>query len=487
MDDDQVAKEEAEFWNRMKECQISSRRLEKASRSQKAKSFFQRPPNPREGFDRLWVAAIDYACFKSLVGNTRNYGVEFADNFGDFMDGVEEDGLYSIEDVASYKARKVYEITGLPCIASRTSFEVEPIPPESFMSSVTKNGKGSGGGGAPAVTNAKVLSGYKFNDIGNHVDYVVDALQPLSEHSRVTRFTSCLCYYDGEMEIFEHGVCDVDMIFCHSGRTFIPMAQAIHNMVETLKLTFGFEYQKWLKVMRTDASVASGTIGPASLKLRDRVLRDARVLPNDIVDVSAFIDSKVDVNLMDACAKELVRIWTCGIFAMLALCDIYVVNILLLFVKADRFMKEKPSKILTIATTGLVIALPMAKYLQVPVVYARKERTAVMADTFQAGFASRTVGKNRELLVSKNHLDPEDRILIIDDFLSSGASQEALLRIVSEAEATAVGIGVLLEKSYESGRQSLSGFNIPIHSLCRVASVDSGTIQLVEEEGYIQK
>jgi xanthine phosphoribosyltransferase len=150
-------------------------------------------------------------------------------------------------------------------------------------------------------------------------------------------------------------------------------------------------------------------------------------------------------------------------------------------------MKEKPTKILTIATTGLVIALPMAKYLQVPVVYARKERTAVMADTFQAGFASRTVGKNRELLVSKNHLDPEDRILVVDDFLSSGASQEALLRIISEAEATAVGIGVLLEKSYESGRQSLSGFNIPIHSLCRVASVEGGTIQLVEEDGFIQK
>jgi hypothetical protein len=303
LDLDEIVQEEAKLWDRMKDCRISSRRLQKASRSKKAKSFFQRPPDAREGYDRLWVAAIDNACFKSLVGNSRNYGVEFADNFGDFQDGMDEDGLYSIEDVAAYKARKVYQVTGLPCIASRTSFEVEPIPPDSFMSSVT-NGKPSA---ATGITNPKVLSGYKFNDIGNHVDYVVDALQPMSEPNRVTRFTSCLCFYDGETEIFEYGVCDVDMIFCHSGRTFIPMAQAIHNMIETLKLTFGFEYQKWLKVMRDDASMATGTIGPASLKLRDRVLRDARVLPNDIVDVSAFIDSKVDVNLMDACAKELVR------------------------------------------------------------------------------------------------------------------------------------------------------------------------------------
>ena len=140
-------------------------------------------------------------------------------------------------------------------------------------------------------------------------------------------------------------------------------------------------------------------------------------------------------------------------------------------------MEEKPTKILTVATTGLVIALPMAKYLQVPVVYARKERNVVMADTFQAGYSSKTVGKNRELLVSKSHLDMEDRVLVVDDFLSSGAAQEALLRIISEAEATAVGVGVLLEKVYDSGRQSLSGFDIPIQSLCRVASVQEGVIQ----------
>ena len=158
----------------------------------------------------------------------------------------------------------------------------------------------------------------------------------------------------------------------------------------------------------------------------------------------------------------------------------------LLVAQADRFVQEKPTKILTVATTGLVIALPMAKYLQVPVVYARKERNVVMADTFKAGFASKTVGKNRELLVSKKHLDSKDRVLIVDDFLSSGASQEALLRILSDADAAAVGIAVLLEKVYESGRQSLSGCNIPIHSLCRVASVQDGVIQLLEEEGFEQ-
>jgi len=153
-------------------------------------------------------------------------------------------------------------------------------------------------------------------------------------------------------------------------------------------------------------------------------------------------------------------------------------------IKASKFKDLRPTKILTVATTGLVIALPMAKYLQVPVVYARKERSVVMANTIQAGYSSKTVGKNRELIVSADHLDEDERILIVDDFLSSGSSQEALLRIVADAGAEAVGVGVLLEKVYDSGRQSLSGFNLVIHSLCRVASVKNGVIQLVEEDGY---
>jgi len=109
-----------------------------------------------------------------------------------------------------------------------------------------------------------------------------------------------------------------------------------------------------------------------------------------------------------------------------------------------------------------------------------------MADTYKAAYSSKTVGKNRELLVSKSHLSEEDRVLIVDDFLSGGSSQEALLRIVADSGATAVGVAVLLEKVYDSGRQSLSGFDVPIYSLCRVASVRSGVIQLVEEEGYDQ-
>ena len=459
VDPEEVARAEREFAQKMKGVKTRSIRLEKARRSPLAKKFFQRKPNEKEGYDRLWVAAVDNVSYLPLIGNLRDYGVEFADNFGDFEDQSANDGLhYSIEDMAAWKARQVYKVTGLPTIASRSSFEIEPILPSSlnnFKDSVSTSSTNQAVA-ASRLSDPKIVSGYKINDIANHVDYLAEALKPMSEPDRVTRFTSCFCFYDGEMEIFEHGVLDCDLYFCNSQRTNIPLSQANNHMIKTLQMTFGLEYQKFLKTRMNDALFGDSSLGAASVKLRDRVLKDGKVLPNDIIDVSKFMDSKVDVDLMDACAQEL----------------------------SQRFANTKPTKIMTVATTGLVIALPMAKYLQVPVVYARKERNVVMADAYSAPYSSKTVGKNRQLLVSKSHVHRTDKVLIIDDFLSSGSSQEALLRILSDAGAEAVGIGVLLEKAYDPGRQALSGFDIPIESLCRVASVEGGVIQLEEEEGF---
>lgn len=436
--------EEGRVLQKMGEIQLKSEMLENARNNPKAKEFFAREPNVIDGCDRMWASAIDNACTRNLFGNFQNYGVEFACNFGDWVDGCPEDSMQSIEDIASYKARKVFEVTGLPTIASRTSFEVEPAKVPDRKTPMNRG-----------FENTRVSSGYRFNNIDDHVDYVVEALKPYSEPTRKTRFRSCFCYYDGEIEIYDYGQLDCDIYFSNSMRTYIPMSAGINEIGKTLQLTFGLEFQGYLRKRVREALQKSDN--KVSIKLRDRVLKDAKVLPNNIVDVSSFIDSMVDVNLMDDCAKEL----------------------------ATRFEKYKPNKILTIATTGLVLAIPMAKYLQVPVVYARKERNVVMSDTYIAGYSSNTIGKNRELLVSKNHLTEGERVLVIDDFLSSGSSQEALLRIISDAGAHAVGVGVLIEKSYEAGRKSLSGFDIPVESLVRIASVADGILTLVEEEGFV--
>lgn len=274
---------------------IQCKRLEKAQNNPIAASFFARPVDEMEGYEQMWVAAIEDNFMQNLVGQLRGFGIQFADNFDTWEDQSPADAYRSIEDIAAYKARKVYEITGLPCIASRTSFEVEPI----------RNIKSSGTLGRFGPS-PKVASGYKFNNIGKHVDQIVEALQPTSDPCRLTHFRSVLCFYDGETEIFDYGECFVDLGLCSSIRSHIPMAVAINEMSESLQLAFNLRHHGWLR-RKVKESIKKMSSGRASMKLRDRVLKDAKVLPNGIIDVSAFMDSMVDVSLMDECADEMVK------------------------------------------------------------------------------------------------------------------------------------------------------------------------------------
>ena len=293
-DDEKALAEEEErrVLQKMKEIKLKSEMLENAINNPKAKEFFAREPNAIDGCDRMWAAAIDNACTRNLFGSFQNYGIEFACNFGDWVDGCPEDSMQSIEDIASYKARKVFEVTGLPTIASRTSFEVEPAKVPDRKTPMNRG-----------FENTRVSSGYCFNDVGDHVDYIVEALKPYSEPTRKTRFRSCFCFFDGEIEIYDYGQLDCDIYFSNSMRTYIPMSSGINEIGKTLQLTFGLEFQGYLRKRVREALQKSDN--KVSMKLRDRVLKDAKVLPNNIVDVSSFIDSMVDVNLMDDCAKEL--------------------------------------------------------------------------------------------------------------------------------------------------------------------------------------
>ena len=257
------AKEEEEYVKSLSSIGVTSPRLENAAVNPKSKAFFQRKPDELQGYDQMWVSAIDQPCLQNLHGIFMDYGVQFADNFADWELGTEEDGLRSIEDIASFKARKVHEVTGLPCIASRTSFEVEPIRLEDMdkvneeaaatMAAAGKNLKNT----KPPSKSPRVVTGYKFNDVGEHVDQVIQALMPFSEPTRVTRFRSCLCYYDGEMEIFEYGELDCDIYFSGSIRTFIPMSQALNSMLKTLQLALDLQFQKWLQSAVNDGEKIS--------------------------------------------------------------------------------------------------------------------------------------------------------------------------------------------------------------------------------------
>jgi xanthine phosphoribosyltransferase len=170
--------------------------------------------------------------------------------------------------------------------------------------------------------------------------------------------------------------------------------------------------------------------------------------------VDPFINHQVDPVLMDACGKEL----------------------------AKRFESTRPTKVLTAEISGIAPALMTAKYLDVPVVYARKHKPVTMPDTVYLTVApSHTKGRMVELIVSPEYLANGERVLIVDDFLASGATIAGLVRLAQTAGATLVGIGALIEKDFEGGRDLLSYLNVPIEALVSISSLDDGQILFAED------
>jgi xanthine phosphoribosyltransferase len=184
-------------------------------------------------------------------------------------------------------------------------------------------------------------------------------------------------------------------------------------------------------------------------ELRLRILTDGKNLGNGILKVDGFINHQVDPALMDACGRLL----------------------------ADRFGPLRATKVLTAEISGIAPALTTAYHLGLPVVYARKSKPITMPDQIFLTLApSHTKGRTVELIVSPEYLGRDERVLIIDDFLASGQTILGLVRLAQAAGATVVGIGALIEKTFEGGRALLSALGVPIESLAVVTSMEDGKI-----------
>jgi xanthine phosphoribosyltransferase len=189
--------------------------------------------------------------------------------------------------------------------------------------------------------------------------------------------------------------------------------------------------------------------------LRNRILQEGRNLGNGILKVDGFINHQVDPQLMDACGKEL----------------------------AGRFKELGATKVLTAEISGIAPALTAALHLGLPVVYARKQKPITMPDqVFLTLSPSHTKGRMVELIVSPEYLGHGERILIIDDFLASGATILGLVRLAQVAGATVVGIGALIEKTFEGGRAALSHLGVPIESLAQIVSMEGDKILFSEDK-----
>jgi xanthine phosphoribosyltransferase len=189
--------------------------------------------------------------------------------------------------------------------------------------------------------------------------------------------------------------------------------------------------------------------GGVMFALKDRILREGKNLGNGILKVDSFINHQVDPMLMDDCGREL----------------------------AKRFKNVGATKILTAEISGIAPALTTAFHLGLPVIYARKHKPITMPDqVFLTLTPSHTKGCTVELIISPEYLAGGEQILIIDDFLATGATILGLVSLAKSAGASVVGIGTLIEKIFEGGREVLAHLNVPIESLARISAMKGNEI-----------
>ena len=187
--------------------------------------------------------------------------------------------------------------------------------------------------------------------------------------------------------------------------------------------------------------------------LKQRILAEGRNLGDGILKVDSFVNHQVDPALMHTCARELAR----------------------------RFRPRRVTRVLTAEISGIAPALLTALELGVPIVYARKSKPITMPDTvFLTTAPSHTKGVEVSLMISPEYLPTGERVLIIDDFLATGHTILGLARLAQAAGATVVGVGAVIEKTFEGGRAALASLGVPIESLAVITDMSQGRIVFQE-------
>ena len=185
--------------------------------------------------------------------------------------------------------------------------------------------------------------------------------------------------------------------------------------------------------------------------LEERIARDGIVKEGNVLKVDSFLNHQMDIRLFDEIGAEFKR----------------------------RFADAGINKILTIEASGIGIACIAARHFDVPVVFAKKSKSInIEGEVYVAEVESFTHKCKNNVIVSKNFLNPEDRVLIIDDFLANGCALQGLISIVNESGATVEGIGIAIEKGFQPGGRIIRNLGYHLESLAIVDSMNAedGTI-----------
>lgn len=190
--------------------------------------------------------------------------------------------------------------------------------------------------------------------------------------------------------------------------------------------------------------------------LEERIMKDGVVKEGNILKVDSFLNHQMDVKLFKQMGEEFKR----------------------------RFAGKNINKIITIEASGIGIACIVAECFDVPVVFAKKSQSVnIDGDVYSAEVESFTHKCKNQVLISKNFVGPEDHVLIIDDFLANGCALQGLISIVNQAGGTVEGIGIAVEKGFQTGGQIIRNLGYQLESLAIVDGMNAadGSINFREE------
>lgn len=188
--------------------------------------------------------------------------------------------------------------------------------------------------------------------------------------------------------------------------------------------------------------------------LEQKILTEGIVLSDQVLKVDAFLNHQIDPVLMQQIGKEF----------------------------AARFKDTGITKIVTIEASGIAPAVMAGLELSVPVIFARKYQSLTLKDDlYRSKVFSFTKQVESTIAISNKHISSTDKVLVIDDFLANGQAALGLIDLIRQASAEIIGVGIVIEKSFQPGRDLLLEKGYRVESLARVASLENGTVTFVKE------
>jgi xanthine phosphoribosyltransferase len=190
-------------------------------------------------------------------------------------------------------------------------------------------------------------------------------------------------------------------------------------------------------------------------ELEERLVRENRLPGHGTLKVDSFLNHQIDPELMMRIGREL----------------------------ANRFQSQAPTKVLTVETSGIAPSFATAVALHIPVIVARRRRVPGMPhELLRESTLSPTLNQIVEFFVSPEFLTAGDRVLVMDAFMTSGQTLLTLARLAASGNATVVGVGTVIERQFEGGRQKLLALGVPIESLVKIKQIEDGIITFARDE-----